>query len=394
MLGDLKQELELIVTGGGERHFYPALSRRGGCVSIRGRTVIDFASWDLFDLNNHPPFVRAVERAVHAFGVCGAASRASAGTAEIHLACERRLAEFTGFEAATIFSSKNQAVFSLVTALASERDVVVFDEQMLSPVGDAAYLVNGPTATYPGGNLSRARHELEKARGARRRLLFVESVSPVTGEAIDVAAWCAVAQKTDSHLIVDESYALGVVGLRGAGGVEALPLKSAVAAVYGDSGLILGGTGGFLAGASVLVRYVMQRSRTFVNEVSPAPFGVAALEAAISTIELAHVGRERLSANAGKLRNGLVQMGALKSCAATGPLVCVPFRSHRMAREVSEALFQKGVLAEALVRPIGGSAPSPEGGAYLRFLVSSVHTPSQLESTLEACAEIWSKLER
>jgi 7-keto-8-aminopelargonate synthetase-like enzyme len=393
MLTELHQELEQIIAAGRERHFHEALPRRDGCVSLRGRTLIDFTSWDLYDLNHHPAARRVVQRTIEEHGLTAGAARGSSGSSGLHSMCERRLAEFTGFEAATVFSSKNQAILSLLTAIASERDVVVFDEAMQSPVGDAAYLVNCPSATFPAAQLTRARAELEKAKGARRRFVCVESVSPITGEALDLAAWSAVAVKCDAELIVDESYAIGTVGLRGSGGLESVPLRTGVLCAFADCALTLAAGGAFIAGPLTLVRYLMQRSRTFVAEVAPPPFLMAALEGAVGYVELGHNLRERIGLTAGKLRAGLLQMGALGREQGNSPIICVPMKSLRVAKEIAEALFQKGVLVEVLARPSSGSAPYSDGLAFLRLLVSALHTQPHVEATLQACSEIWTKAE-
>jgi 7-keto-8-aminopelargonate synthetase-like enzyme len=393
MLPDLEQELEQIALAGRERHFHEAISRQDGCVSLRGRTVIDFSNWDRYDLGHHPALRREAQRVIEEHGLSGSAARGSSGTSALHVACERRIAEFMGFEAAAIFSSKNQAVFSLLTALASERDVVIFDEGMQSPVGDAAYLVHSPTGTFPSGNIARARAELEKARGSRRRFLCVESVSPVTGEALDIVAWSALAQKADAELIVDETFAIGVSGLRGAGAVEAVPLKAGVLCSYADCAVSLAGSGAFITGSLTLIRYLMQRSRTFVSEVSPTPMAMAIVEGALNHVELAHQARERMNLIAAKLREGLIQMGAVRGGGVASPIIGIPMKSLRLAAEFGEALFQKGVLVDVIARSNGGNSPSVDGAAaVVRFLVSTLHTPKQIEDTLQASSEIWSKI--
>lgn len=394
MLPDLRKELEQLTTTGRERHFHEAVARKDGCVSLRGRTAIDFSSWDRYALGHLPGLRRAAQRVIEEYGLTAGSARGCSGTSPLHTTCERRIAEFMGFEAATLLASKNQAVFSLITALASERDVVLFDEAMQSPIGDAAYLVNAPTATFPSGNIARVRGELEKAKGARRRLLCVESVSPLTGESLDMVAWSALAQKGDAELIVDESFALGVSGLRGAGALESLPLKAGVLCAYADCSVSLGASGAFISGPLILVRYLMQRSRTFVSEVAPAPAAMAVLEGALDHVELAHQARERMTVSAAKLRDGLIQMGAIQGSAATGPIIGIPMKSLRVAREVGEALFQKGLLVDVLARPNGGNSPSPAGAALVRFLVSALHTPKQIEDALQACSEIWPKVDR
>jgi 7-keto-8-aminopelargonate synthetase-like enzyme len=137
----------------------------------------------------------------------------------------------------------------------------------------------------------------------------------------------------------------------------------------------------------------MQRSRTFVAEVAPPPFLMAALEGAVGYVELGHNLRERIGLTAGKLRAGLLQMGAIGREQGNSPIICVPMKSLRVAKEIAEALFQKGVLVEVLARPSSGSAPYSDGLAFLRLLVSALHTQPHVEATLQACSEIWTKAE-
>lgn len=275
-----------------------------------------------------------------------------------------------------------------MSVLTTERDTVHVDEQLQSPAGDAAYLTDASLATFPSGNLGKLKGDLERTRASRRRLVIVESVSPLSGEPIDVAAFALVCQGAGAELVVDESYALSTMGLRGAGGSEGVPLRTGILAVIADASIGLAAPAGFIAGPEVLVSYLVNRSRTFSSDTATSPAIAAALETAIDIAELDTGARERLRIRTAKVREALRSLG-ISVGTSPAPIVCIPFPKPSLARELAEALLRKGILVE-VVRAAG---PLKES-SVVRILLSLSHSDRQIESLLQALSEIYTRLDR
>jgi glycine C-acetyltransferase len=80
-------------------------SPQGAWLIVDGKKVLNFCSNNYLGLANHPRVVQSAKEAIDRYGVGPAAVRSIAGTMDIHVELERRLAEFKGVEDAITFQS-------------------------------------------------------------------------------------------------------------------------------------------------------------------------------------------------------------------------------------------------------------------------------------------------
>jgi len=73
-------------------------SAQGAWLLVDGERRLNFCSNNYLGLANHPRLVQAAKEAVDRYGVGPAAVRSIAGTMELHLQLEQRLANFKGVE--------------------------------------------------------------------------------------------------------------------------------------------------------------------------------------------------------------------------------------------------------------------------------------------------------
>ncbi len=388
MLDELKHELEKLTATGRWREFCARQGRVGGRIQIRGSSVVDFTNWDFFDLNSDSRVKRALQVEVEQNGISAGSARLSSGTLPAHLTCEARLAKFLGTESAVLFSSRNQAVLSLIAGLVREGDCVLVDEALQSPVLDASYLVNADVLHFKSHDPDSLERVLENTKHYKKKFLVLESLSPLTGDVTSLTRFSDLAVKWQLNMLVDESYALGILGARGAGGVEAANLLALTMCQYGSMSLALGGYGAFVAGPRILIDFLINRSRTFRGEVVLPACLAAAAETAINVVELETGKRERLKLLALKLRHGLKSMGVPVPALSDVPVVGVYFAKLRIAEELSRTLFQKGFLCDV----VASGVPLDEG-AYVRFLLNSHHTEKTVDELLQAVTEIWGRMD-
>src|SRR4030065_1836582 len=97
-------------------------SPQGAWLVVDGKRVLNFCSNNYLGLANHPRIVQAVQEAVKKYGVGPAAVRSIAGTMDLHLELERRLAAFQGVESALTFPSGVTAKLGALSALGGQDD--------------------------------------------------------------------------------------------------------------------------------------------------------------------------------------------------------------------------------------------------------------------------------
>lgn len=385
MFPNHRQELDSLKATGRLRAFTPVVGREGVSISYKGKKLIDFTNWDLFHINSNEDVLRVVHSELEHWGLGGNSPRLSSGSAPHHISLEKRLAKFLGYESSLLFSSRNQASLSLAIAILDERTFAFVDELSQSPIADAGYLVNANVVPFDTENPQSLSDELSKAPETARKVVFVEGVSPVRGTAADLAALIAISAKHAAIVIVDESFSLGVLGVRGGGAVEASGSVQRPYCCYGSLSFGYSGSGAFVACDSSLASYILNQSRTFLAEgAMPAAFA-AGMETALDVIELSGAGRERIGILGSRMRRGLMDCGAHVSEEAL-PLVCVPFPSKDEASEMAAALMERGFLVE-----VASKGAVRDSAVILRLLINTSHTEAHVDSLLQAFSDVISR---
>src|SRR5512136_685824 len=94
---------------------------------VDGRRVLNFCTNNYLGLANHPRLKEAARAAVERWGVGPAAVRTIAGTQELHLDLERRLAAFKKVEDALYVQSGFCANQAAIPPLVGKEDVIFTD---------------------------------------------------------------------------------------------------------------------------------------------------------------------------------------------------------------------------------------------------------------------------
>ncbi len=102
--------------------------KQDAVTTFDGREVINLSSNNYLGLNTHPRLRAAAIEAVERYGAGSGSVRTIAGTMTLHQQLEERLAEFKHTEATLTMQSGYTANVGAVSALLSDRDVVISDE--------------------------------------------------------------------------------------------------------------------------------------------------------------------------------------------------------------------------------------------------------------------------
>src|SRR4051812_41626851 len=96
--------------------------------TVDHRSVVNLSSNNYLGLTTHPKLRAAALKAIEDFGVGTGSVRTIAGTMEIHMELERRLAEFKKGEKGVVFQSGFAAHPRTVSALLTKGEVAIFDQ--------------------------------------------------------------------------------------------------------------------------------------------------------------------------------------------------------------------------------------------------------------------------
>jgi glycine C-acetyltransferase len=360
---------------------------QGSAIRVAGREVVNFCANNYLGLANHPDIVAAAMDGLKKYGYGMASVRFICGTQDIHKQFENAVARFLGKDDAILYSSCWDANGGLFETILGEEDAIISDELNHASIIDGVRLSKAKRFRYKNCDRADLERCLQEAKDARFRLIATDGVFSMDGVLAPLPDICALADRYDALVMVDDSHATGILGPGGRGTAEALGCLERIDVITSTLGKTLGGgAGGFTCGSQELVDYLRQRSRPYLfSNAVPPPIIMAALKA----LELASRSselRDRLHANARTLRAGLEKAG-FKIKPGQHPILPVMLGDAALATTMADKLLEKGIYL------IGFSFPVvPQGQARIRIQLSAAHTPEQLQHAVEAFRDVGQEL--
>ena len=204
-------------------------SPQGAWLQVDGKKVLNFCSNNYLGLANHPELVKAAEQALKDFGVGPAAVRTIAGTINLHLELERRMAAFKHVDSAIHFQSGFAANLGTIQALVNKEDVIFSDELNHASIIDGCRLSGAKILRYNHCDPAHLQAVIDENKGTyRRALIITDGVFSMDGDIAPLDRLCAVAQTNDILLMVDDAHGEGVLGKGGRGIVDHFNLHGKV----------------------------------------------------------------------------------------------------------------------------------------------------------------------
>src|SRR5215210_1759335 len=140
------------------------------------RQVVNLSSNNYLGLTTHPKLREAALDAVRRLGVGSGSVRTIAGTMDIHMELERRLAAFKKTEAVVVFQSGFSANAGTVAAVLTKDDVVISDELNHASIIDGARLSRASIKVFPHRDVTAARGVIRSLPPQQRKLLITDGV--------------------------------------------------------------------------------------------------------------------------------------------------------------------------------------------------------------------------
>ncbi len=348
-------------------------------VDTAGRDVLNLCANNYLGLADDPRVVAAAEQAVRQWGYGMASVRFICGTQTIHRTLEQRLAEFLGTEDAVLFGSCFDANGGVFEALLDEQDAVVSDALNHASIIDGVRLCKARRLRYANRDMAELEQRLVEAADARYRLVVTDGVFSMDGYLAPLDEICALADRHDALVMVDDSHAVGFVGPGGRGTPELFGVADRVDIVTGTLGKALGGaSGGYVAARQEIVDVLKQRARPYLFSNSVAPPIVAASLTVLDLLQGSADLRERVHAAAARFRAGMAAAG-FDLLPGEHPIVPVMFGDAVVAGRMAEELFARGVYAVAFSFPV-----VPQGRARIRVQLSAAHTDEDVDHAVDA----------
>ncbi len=351
-----------------------------------GRSVVNLSSNNYLGLTTHPKLRERALEAIREFGVGSGAVRPIAGTMAIHMALERKLAEFKQVEAVVVFQSGFTANAGTVAAILGKDDVIISDELNHASIIDGCRLSRATIKVFPHKDVAAARRILEGLPRHQRKLLITDGVFSMDGDLGALPELCDLAEEFGCIMMVDDAHASGVFGRNGRGTIDHFGVHNRVDIQVGTLSKAIGALGGYVAGSRALIEFLYHRARPFLFSTSHPPAVAAACLAAIDVLLEEPELIERLWENTRFFKSGLKALG-FDTGLSESPITPVIVGDGAKAMELSDRLFEEGVFAQGIAFPT-----VPRGKARVRTIVTAEHTREDLQYALDAFAKVGRQL--
>ncbi|HEY3269060.1 MAG TPA: aminotransferase class I/II-fold pyridoxal phosphate-dependent enzyme, partial [Armatimonadota bacterium] len=343
-LAYIRGELQSIKDAGQFRPLRELQGPQGPVATFDGKEVVNLSSNNYLGLANDPRLNEAAIQAIHTHGAGTGSVRTIAGTMDIHMELERRLAIFKKVEAVVVFQSGFTANAGTVAALLGKEDVIVSDRLNHASIIDGARLSRAEIKVYEHSDIDSLRERLAEAKG-RRTMVVTDGVFSMDGDVAKLPEVVEAAEEAGAMVMVDDAHASGVMGQNGRGTIDHFGLHGRVTVQVGTLSKAVGVLGGYVAGDKDLIEWLHLRGRPFLFSSSHPPAVVGACLAALDILETEPERIERLWENTRFFKKGLTDLG-FNTGASETPITPVMVGETEDAIRFSDRLFAGGVFAQ------------------------------------------------
>jgi glycine C-acetyltransferase len=385
-LGYLAIELDSLKQQGLFRRLRILEGEQKATTTFDHRQVVNLSSNNYLGLTTHPRLRARALEAIEHLGVGSGSVRTIAGTMEVHMELERRLADFKKTEAVVVFQSGFAANAGTVAAVLSKDDVVISDELNHASIIDGCRLSRAAIKVFPHKDLNAARTVLAGLPAGQRKLLITDGVFSMDGDLGALPGLCGLAEEFGCIMMVDDAHASGVFGANGRGTIDHFGMHGRVDIQVGTLSKAMGALGGYVAGSRSLIDFLYHRARPFLFSTSHPPAVAAACIAALDVLEQEPQIIERLWENTRFFKSGLQALG-FNTGLSESPITPVIAGEGALAMKLSDRLFDEGVFAQGIAFPTVA-----RDKARVRTIVTATHTRDELQFALDVFAKVGREL--
>lgn len=358
---------------------------------VDGKKVLMLCSNNYLGLSDHPKVKEAAIQAIKTHGAGSGSVRPIAGTMDIHIELEKRLAKFKDAEASLVYQTGFAANAGLIPQLVGKEDLIISDELNHGSIIDGVRLAHGERAIYKhtdSEDLKRVLNEAEKHSPTYRRILIItDGVFSMDG---DIAPLDGIAELAEDHgamVYVDDAHGEGVLGDGGRGIVSHFKLdRNKIHVEMGTFSKAFGVVGGHITGTRDLVNFAYNRSRTWLLSGSHPPPVAAACIAAIDVLEKEPQHVRKLWENTRYFKKTMKDLGFDVGNSQT-PITPVIVGESGVAKKLSSRLFEEGVFALPIVFPMVA-----RDKARIRTMMNAALTKEDLDFAINAFKKIGKEL--
>jgi 8-amino-7-oxononanoate synthase len=369
----------------------------GRMIRIGDHWLADFASCNYLGFDLDAEIIEAVPEYLRTWGTHPSWSRLL-GSPRLYEDIEERLTDLLGCEDTLLLPTITHIHMSVIPLLAAS-GTIFMDARAHKTIYDGCQVARGRGAAVKRFRFEDSDHldELLRAERDPTRLVVMDGVNSMTGNAPDLAAFARVAREHGALLYVDDAHGFGVIGERPDAdmpyGYRGNSVIKHAAETYDNVVLV----GGFSKAYSSLLAFVAcpTEVKDLLKVAAPpylysGPSPVASLATVLAGFDVnerrGDALRGHLHDMTARILDTLHGLGVATPNRSGFPIIEVPLRDHTRIAEVGHFLYERGVYVTLAAFPL---VPKNEVG--FRFQVTAANTHAEVDMAIagiEALAEM------
>jgi glycine C-acetyltransferase len=362
-------------------------SAQGPEIEVNGKKVLNFCANNYLGLSSHPKVMEAARKYVDRRGYGLSSVRFICGTQDIHKELETKISAFLGTEDTILYAAAFDANGGLFEPLFGDQDAIISDELNHASIIDGVRLCKAQRFRYKHNDMADLEAKLKEASGARSRIIVSDGSFSMDGTIAKLDEICALADKYDAIVMIDECHSSGFIGKTGRGTHEYRGVMGKVDIITGTLGKALGGaSGGFTSGRKEIIEMLRQRSRPYLFSNTVAPSIVGASITVLDLLSETTALRDKLEYNTKYFRNKMTEAG-FDIKPGAHPIVPIMLYDAVVAQQFAAKLLDEGIYVIGFFFPVVA-----KGQARIRVQLSAAHEQEHLDRAINAFVKIGKEL--
>ena len=359
----------------------------GRKIRVGDQWLADFASCNYLGFDLDPEIIASIPEYIAKWGTHPSWSRLL-GSPRLYEDIEEEMTELLGCEDVLLFPTITHIHTSVIPVLAGEGTIFMDGRAHKTIYDGCSY------ARSHGATLKRFRHNdvdhlselLAASDPSLPRLIVMDGVNSMTGNAPDVASFAALAREHDALLYVDDAHGFGVVGERSDDelcdyGTKGNGVMRHLDAPYDNVVFVAG----FSKAYSSLLAFLAlpTKLKDILKVLAPpylysGPSPVASLATVITGLEVNRTRgdayRFQLWSKTHKVLDALRDLEIYTPNESGYPIIEIPLANHEEIDDVGRYLFDHGIYATMAAYPL---VPKNEVG--FRIQTTAANTDEQID---------------
>ncbi|MBN8788340.1 MAG: glycine C-acetyltransferase [Terrimonas sp.] len=347
------------------------------------KSVINLCANNYLGLSSHPEVIKAAKKYVDTRGYGLSSVRFICGTQDIHKELEKKISAFLGTEDTILYAAAFDANGGVFEPLFDEKDAIISDALNHASIIDGVRLCKAQRFRYNHNDMADLETKLQEAQSARSRIIVTDGSFSMDGTIAQLDKICALAEKYDAAIMIDECHSSGFLGKTGRGTHEYRGVMGKIDIITGTLGKALGGaSGGFTSGRKEVIDMLRQRSRPYLFSNTVAPSIVGASIAVLDMLSETTALRDKLEQNTKYFRSKMTEAG-FDIKPGDHPIVPIMLYDAVLAQNMAAQLLEDGIYVIGFFFPV-----VPKGQARIRVQLSAAHEQHHLDKAIAAFTKV------